>query len=514
MTTLFPLPYFVALPLLVGFVLPVLKERRERVADWIVCLATVVLMMMSISYVSTPGTVYWMGGWKPLQVLGVQKTIGIAMYCDALSALMLMLINFISFIVAVFATEYMGRYTSKPKFYCLFMLMLAGMNGVVLTGDLFNLFVFLEIASIASYALVGFGCEHEELEASFKYLVLGSVTSSFILFAIAIVYGATGTLNMAQAANVMRGNGSKALLLALAMFLMGFGLKGAMVPFHAWLPDAHPSAPAPISAMLSGLLIKALGIYALARITFCVFEMTSLVGTILMAMGMLSMVVGVLLAVGQSDFKRLLAYHSISQMGYVVLALGIGGSVLASGGSLAVANLAIIGALFHLVNHGVFKSLLFLCSGAVEYSTGTRQLTELGGLNKRMPVTSAACRIAALSISGVPPFNGFWSKLFIIVATALAGYYWVTAITVIVSFLTLISFIKVQKYALGGDLPERLNDVREVPVAMTAPLVVLAALCVVMGVMLTVPVMRVLILSPAGMVLFDGVHYAQQVLGL
>ena len=315
--------------------------------------------------------------------------------------------------------------------------MIAGMNGVILTGDFFNLFVFLEIASIASYALVAFGVEAEELEASFKYLILGGVSSVIILFGIALLYSATGTLNMAHMSMILKNGVDKNLLLFIfALFIMGFGLKSAMVPFHAWLPDAHPSAPAPISAMLSGLIIKALGIYALIRIFFIVLGILPIIKTVLMVLGALSMVIGVFLAVGQWDFKRLLAYHSISQMGYVMVGIGLA------------TPLGILGGLFHLLNHAVFKSLLFLCSGAFEYATGTRQLKELGGLIKKMPWTGASCSTAALSISGVPPFNGFWSKLIIIVALFQAKMYLLAVITVFVSFMTLISFIKVQRYAL------------------------------------------------------------------
>jgi multicomponent Na+:H+ antiporter subunit D len=199
-----------------------------------------------------------------------------------------------------------------------------------------------------------------------------------------------------------------------------------------------------------------------------------------MFLGALSMVVGVFLAVGQSDFKRMLAYHSISQMGYVTIGLGLG---LNPNVPPLVAALGLFGALYHLVNHAVFKSLLFLCSGAIEYRTGTRNRYEMGGLIRKMPVTSTACSIASLSISGVPPFNGFWSKLIIIVAFIKAGYYVYGAIAVLVAFMTLLSFIKLQRFALFGQLPARFANVKEAPFAMTAPLVVLAVLCVALGVL-------------------------------
>jgi len=474
------LPLIVALPLGVAFLMPLLEKLRapEWLLDLLATLASVLLLLFSVRLVGADDMTYWMGGWD-----GTTKGIvGISLYCDGLTRLMLVTINLVSLMAAVFSIQYMRRYTSKGFYFCLFFLMVAGMNGVALAGDMFNFYVFLEVAAIASYALVAFGVESEELEASFKYLILGGLASTFVLFGIGILYNLTGTLNMAGIRGAMGGlAGNTALHVAAGFFIMGLGLKAAMVPFHAWLPDAHPSAPAPISAMLSGVLIKALGVYALARVFFSVLGPTTQYAAVLMTLGAISMLVGVLLAVGQWDFKRLLAYHSVSQMGYVVMALGIGGAVLARGGSKTVAGLAIFGGLFHLFNHAAFKSLLFLCSGATEYATGTRQLKELGGLAHRMPVTSGCCRVASLSIAGVPPFNGFWSKLIIIVAAVQAGYYGLGTLAALVAFLTLVSFIKVQRYVIGGELPERHAAVREVPASMCAPMVVLAVVCLTAG---------------------------------
>jgi multicomponent Na+:H+ antiporter subunit D len=406
--------------------------------------------------------------------------------CDGLSRLVLVTISMVAFAAVIFSLQYMQRYTSKGFYFCLFFLMVAGMNGVALAGDMFNFYVFLEVAAIASYSLVAFGVESEELEASFKYLILGGLASTFVLFGIGILYNLTGTLNMEAIRGQMAALGNNpALLVAAAFFVMGLGLKAAMVPFHAWLPDAHPSAPAPISAMLSGVLIKVLGVYALGRVFFTVLGPRLDYATVLMALGALSMVVGVLLAVGQTDFKRLLAYSSVSQMGYIILAFGVGVAVIARGGPDAkvVAGLAIFGGVFHLFNHAATKGLLFLCSGATEYATGTRQFSELGGLAHRMPVTSWCCRIGSLSIAGVPPFSGFWSKLIIIVAVVQAGYYGLAAIAAGVAFLTLLTYIKVQRYVIGGELPERHEGVREVPVGMCVAMVALAIVCVGAGVL-------------------------------
>ena len=501
-----PLPVFIAIPLVTAFLLPIfsgLGRKGKAVATVLANLATISLLVLAVASIGQ-SRVYEVGKWSiPL---------GINLVLDGLSSLLLLAVSVVSAAAMLFSARYMEQYTAKAKFLCLFLLMVAGMNGVVLSGDIFNLFVFLEIASLASYALVGFGCEHEELEASFKYMVLGSIGSIFILFAVALVYGNTGSLNMAYISKAIQSSGLNAgLSFAMALFVVGFGLKAALVPFHAWLPDAHPSAPAPISAMLSGILIKTLGIYALARVVFNVFGVSVSMGWLLVVLGLLSMVAGAFLAIGQGDFKRLLAYSSISQIGYVVLGLGLGGLIIARDGNLAWASLAILGGLFHLVNHAVYKSLLFLTSGSVQMSTGTRQLKQMGGLAEKLPFTRATCTVASASIVGIPPFSGFWSKLILVIAAVQAHFYWVAAIIVFVSLCTLIMYLKVQRYVFLGELPENLRQIKENRGSMLVAMLFLACLCVLMGLLL-VPALRSNILQPAVDVLTGGISYSANVI--
>jgi multicomponent Na+:H+ antiporter subunit D len=498
-------PLFTVIPLAAAFLNLLVTKVNKKAADYIAFIVATVLAVMAVRMLFEAPFSYRVGGWP--------APYGILLVSDGLSAVMLAVINVVSVLSIIYSFSYMNGYTAKPKYYSLFLLMIAGMNGVVMTGDFFNLYVFLEIASIASYALVGFGTEHEELEASFKYLILGTVASTAILFGIAFLYSMTGTLNMpdlARQLDPMSGTVpfNRALAFVIALFIMGFGLKASTVPFHAWLPDAHPSAPAPISAMLSGVLIKALGVYAIARVMFSVIGPNAMVSSILMFLGALSMVVGVFLAVGQSDFKRMLAYHSISQMGYVTIGLGLG---LNPNVPPAIAALGLFGGLYHLVNHATFKSLLFLCSGSFEYRTGTRNRYEMGGLMRKMPVTGTACSIASLSISGVPPFNGFWSKLVIITAFIQAGYYIYGAIAVLVAFMTLLSFIKLQRFVLFGALPKRFAAVKEAPFSMTLPLVVLAILCVALGVLY--PFVDKGLIEAARQTLLDKMSYMGFIIG-
>ena len=491
--------WFVAIPLGVAFLLPLVAKLPKTLSDTLAVAATAALTGLALFGLGQEATLC-VGGWTPVN----DVAIGIHMRLDGLSALLLLVIAVISLAAVVYSVSYMEHYTDKARYYALFLLMVAGMNGVVLSGDMFNLFVFLEVSAIASYALVAFGTGAEELEASYKYQVMGAVGSALILLGIAILYSLSGTLNMVDMSAQLGESGQTAtILFAAVLFVVGFGLKAAQVPFHAWLPDAHSSAPAPISAMLSGVLIKALGVYAMMRVFFTVVGLSKELSVVLMALGALSMIVGVILAIGQSDLKRLLAYSSISQVGYVTLGLGIGAAALLAG-QPEVASLAILGALFHLVNHATFKSLLFLSAGAIEHGTGTRNLEEMEGLRHSMPVTSFTTLIGSFAIAGVPPFNGFWSKLIIIVAAVQAGFYGLAAAAALVAVLTLATFLKVQGRVFFGRPASGSGQVHEAPAPMCMSMIVLAVLCVGLGALLLDP-LRPLVLEPAVKVLQQGI---------
>lgn len=485
------LPFFVTIPLAAAFLITLFGKKIKASCEILSVASTLFLLAMSACLICLvppqKALIYNIGG--------IAAPFGISLVADGLSVFMLVTVNLIAFLVSVFSINYIKRYTDTWKFYTLFMLLVAGMNGVLAAGDLFNLYVFLEISAIAGYSLVAFGTKGEELEASFKYAVMGAVGSSFILLGIAFIYSHTSTLNMADIAASIAGKGESAVIpFASVLFLMGFCLKGALVPFHAWLPDAHTSAPTPISAMLSGVLIKVLGVYSLLRIFFNVIGVNTRVLAIFMFLGALSIMVGVILAVGQWDFKRLLAYHSISQIGYIILGIGLGSPA------------GIFGGLFHLFNHSVFKSLLFLNSGAVDYSTGTRSLHEMGGLKEKMPITANTSLIASMAIAGVPPLNGFFSKLIIILACIQANHIGYAFWAVSGSLLTLASFMKVQKYAFLGALNQKWQNIKEVPATMLAAMVVLAVICVAGG-LLAVPAFSSFIRSGA-QALLNGGGYA------
>ncbi len=488
--------YLIAIPLAGAFLIPILNKFWKKLPDIVtglVVAANLALALYLVLFLKTP-SVYTFGNW-PIPL-------GIVFTVDKLSVFILFVVALIEFFAYIFAIKYMDHFTGNGKFYTLYLLMLVGMNGVVMTGDLFNMFVFMEIASIASYALVAFGTEAEELEASFKYMVMGEIASLMILLAIAFIYAATGTLNLAhltQAFAVMEKTTGFYFILVLLVF--GFSLKAALAPFISWLPDAHPSAPAPVSSLLSGVFIKVLGIYALSRIIFNVYGFTPqsspFVFNALIILGLASIIVGGLLALHQTGYKRLLADSTISQVGYIVLALGIGN------------EFALIGAMAHVLSHAIGKGLLFLTAGAVEYQVGERDLRKFsGGLGIQMPWTSFSYNLGALSIAGMPPFLGFFSKLFIILGALKAGKITPAIIAALFAVITLGYLLKIAKKVFWGK--EGIGGIKEAPFGMVLSMICLVALLLGGGVFFFW--VKDTLLLPASNVLLGGSEYARIVL--
>jgi len=508
------IPLFVITPLAATFLIMIIGRFIKEFNKYFTSLTLLILVIISFYCLFKTGgnvSVYKVGGWEPINRI----PIGIYMVMDGFSTIIVCIINSIGFLSAFYSISYIKRYTAENYFYALFCLMIAGMNGVVLSGDLFNIFVFLEISVISAYSLVAFGVEKNELEASFKYQVLGSIASFLILFGIGFIYWKTRTLNIADIKEAFSSGYDKSYYLFVQILMLsGFGLKAAIIPFHAWLPDAHSSAPSPISAMLSGVLIKAVGIYVIIRLFFNMFIISEEMAILITTLGTISMLIGGILMIGQWDVKRLFAYSSICQIGYVVLSVGIGMILISRGLKHDVAVLSIAGGLFHLINHAAFKSLLFLNAGAIEYRTGTRDLKEIGGLARYMPVTSSTSFIASMSISGIPPFNGFFSKLIIIIAAIMAKFYLLAALTVIVSIITLASFLKFQRYAFYDkqEYPKEPKP-KEVPFPMVFSMIVLSIVCLLLS-LLVFPGFRDAVLTPAIDILMDPLKYSSQIIGL
>ncbi len=495
------LPLFIAVPLAGAFLVPLLSKLWSRFSDIIASIASAGLLVISIygwlfSRAMGLPLQHWVGGWR---------IIGIAMWFDALTALVVLIINVVGFCATLYSIRYLDRYTTgRWKFYTLLLLLLAGLNGLAISGDLFNIFVFIEISAIASYALVAFGTEEEEVEAAFKYMVLGEVGGAVLLFAIALLYARTSTLNLGTLGQALAAMGRTPFYwFVIATLLIGFAIKMGMEPFHAWLADAHFSAPAPISAMLSGVFIKVTGVYAMCRLMFNVFGVsraeTPAFFNLLIAFGAVSMVLGGLLAYSQSDYKRLLAYSSISQIGYILIALGIGN------------YWGFAGALFHVLAHALGKGTLFFASGSVEMQAGTRELEKLRGLERTMPFTSWAHILGAFSMAGVPPFAGFFSKLFIIIGAIAARMYWLAFLAALFSVVTLSYLVKVVNTAFFARKDEELTPAKESPATMVFAMAILVILLLVVGIGFR-EVLEQLV-GPAVKVLLNGLDYTRLMLG-
>ena len=441
---------------------------------------------------------YWMGGRVPAG----GYAIGIALEVDALSLFFALLVSVAVFVSGVYSIQYMRHDDNEREYYTLFLMLGGGVMGLVLSGDLFNMFIMVEILTFAAVALTAFrNTARGALEAAFKYLVVGSIGSTCILVGTAMLYAQAHTLNLAQLAQVIPGNLNTATKVAFALLFVGFGTKAFIVPFHPLAADAHGAAPASISVMISGVLTKS-GIYGIIRLTYFLFQTMNL-GTmqfLLVFIGSLSMFICVTMALAQHDFKRLLAFHSISQIGYVLTAVGLCTALGVSAG------------LYHAMNHTLFKGLLFLAAGAVLHETGTTDLGKLGGLSRKMPYTTVLFLIGAFSISGIPPFNGFASKWMIYQATyqkavesGNIGFLLVTIIALVTSVLTLASFVKVSQSVFFGQLPKELENVKEVPFGMRFAMAIFALLCVLTG--LFPNLVTTYITEPAARAVFSVAQY-------
>jgi len=453
------LPGLILVPLVAAFVIALAGENLRRLGAGLIVAVSGFLAVFSLRLgLGLQGTIQYTSGHGKLP--------GLMLMVDGLSAFMLCVMNLVAFFVAIYSVAYARKYVGQWKFFCLFSLFLTGINGVLIAGDLFNLYLFLEVVAVTSYFLVAFGTDAEGLEASFKYAVMGAVASAFILLGLALFYLYAGTLNLPDMASVIMLRGvSKPILFIIVLFIMGFGLKASFVPFHAWLPYAHSAAPAPVSAMLSGVSIKVLGLYAISRLFFNVIGINPQIAWTFITIGTISMVAASTLAFAQTDLKRLYAYSSIGQVGYIALGLGIG------------TPMAISGALLHLMNHSFSKSLLFLASGRIEEAMGTRDIRKIEGLTATEPVAGYGTLVGALSISGMPPFGGFWSKFMIIFGCVQGGHPVFAMIAAFTAILTLAYYFRALSPVLFG--VERAKPAKRAGALIAVPLSALAILALI-----------------------------------
>jgi multicomponent Na+:H+ antiporter subunit D len=420
------------------------------------------------------------------QVLGLNLT------ADELSFVLLLSSAMVIFVTALLGGAMVAD--AKQRFYFMNALLvsLIGMNGAVLVSDLFSLYIFLEITAVASFLLIAFNRDRHGLEGAFKYIIMSAVATVLMVTGIALFLLAAHSASFGVIHKAVCAPGANPLVrIALGAFLCGLFIKGGLVPFHGWVPGAYSAAPAPVSVLLAGAATKISGIYGLIRLGLKgaysaappiallakpswatdLFAGSASFSEVMMLIGMASIVVGAFAAIAQTDMKRLLAWSSISQVGYIVLGLGCG------------TPLAVVGAVFHLFNHATFKSLLFVNSAAVEQQLKTTDMERLGGLGGRMPVTATTSVVGLLSAAGVPPLSGFWSKLLIILALWQADHRVYAILAVLMSVVTLAYLLMMQRKVFFGKVREGLEGTREASPGLVLASAALAGVTVGAGVL-------------------------------
>ncbi len=465
------------IPLLFAFLTPLVNKISDDLRDILFLLG----LSLTALFVGVMAYEVWIeGGWTYVFGAstpsgGTYSTFRILFVADGFSVLATITIIIAAVGAGIYSFGFMKGYSSMEKFYTLFLLTLAGVNGMVLTGDLFNLFVWFEVTSIASCALIAFtNFRGKSVEAALKYMILSVVGGLLVLFSIGLLYGQYGVLNFTLLGASIQMTFIDRL--ALGLLLIVFAMKASSVPMHMWAPDAYTEAPGPATPFIA---ITSLGsLFVLFRIIFTVFRVSmapTMVGTLIIIFGVLSMFVGVTMALTQSDIKRLIAYLSISQVGYMMVAVGVGLTTLTGEGFSGVGTLAMKGGLFHMLNDGVYKALLFLSAIAVYHATGTRDLNKLGGLAHTMPYTTIFFLIGGLSIAGVPPLSGFSSKIMIYESIYMFNPI-LAIIALVVSIMTLAIIGKAFFNIFLG--PDQGLSVGEVPKSMLAGMVILTVIVV------------------------------------
>jgi len=420
MDTLLALP--VVLPAITGAVVLLLRwtRRLQRIVSLVGAAALFGVGATLLVQVSNHGIqAAQMGGWP--------APFGITLVADTLSAGLVTLTGFVALCVAIYSIAGLDPAREEFGFHTMFHILLMGINGAFITGDIFNMYVWFEVLLISSFVLLVLGNGREQLDGAVKYVGINLVASVSFLSAIGLLYGMTGALNLADLAGSMqniRGSGLEATVAML--FLIGFGIKAALFPLYFWLPASYHTPPAPIAAIFAGLLTK-VGIYSLIRIFTLLFpEPTGYTQNVLLVVAAATMIIGVLGALVQRHVLRLLSFLVISAMGYIVMGLGF------------FTTLGLVGAVFYIFQDVLTKSTLFLIGGIMERETGTTQIPEMGGLYEHRPLLAIAFVVPAFSLAGFPPFPGFWGKLTLVQAGLEAGQWTLVAVALVVGLLTLL----------------------------------------------------------------------------
>ncbi len=451
----------------------ILLRRRRLVLGFsmIVAWVTFAISIMLTHRVLTEGTLsYALGGWV--------APWGIEYRVDLLSALLLMLVSGIGAAVLTYAPASLDEEVGNDRHYLFctaYLLCLAGLLGISITGDLFNLFVFLEISSLSSYAMISLGKSRRALTAAFQYLILGTIGATFILIGIGLMYQMTGTLNMADMAQrLTQTTGTRTLLVAFAFFTVGVALKMALFPLHLWLPSAYTYAPSVTSAFLAATATK-VSVYVLVRFVFSVFGTEFAFGVtrldpILLTMSLLAIFLASTVAIFQTNIKRMLAYSSVAQIGYMTLGI-----------SLANLN-GLTAGITHVFNHGLIKGALFMAMGCIVLRLGSAELDDMAGLGRRMPMTMLAWVFGGLGLIGVPLTAGFISKWYLISAALDRGWWPVALLVLLSSLLALIYVWRVVETAYFREPSDGQGPLKEAPLSMLIPTWVIVGATLFFGV--------------------------------
>ncbi|MEA2032157.1 MAG: monovalent cation/H+ antiporter subunit D family protein [Euryarchaeota archaeon] len=469
----------IAISLLSAFTILIAGWRNKKSCCFISIATILVQFVMSIfilNHVLTKGTIYyWLGGWKPPW--------GIEYVVDALNAYILVILLFLALLCVMYSKRNVEHELPHKivQYYVLYQLLVTGLCGVTVTGDIFNMYVFVEIFSLSAYALIA-SRGGIALKASFTYLVLGSIGACFFLLGIGFLYSVTGTLNMHDLSLLLPPlYGNRVVQAAFVFFIVGLGIKMALFPLHTWLPDAHSFAPAEISAMLSGIIIE-VSTYAFIRISFSVFTLDFItmympVTTLICWVAAAAMIYGSVLAIAQYNLKRMLAYSSVANVGYIMLGVGLCTST----------SFGLTPALMHVLNHALMKACMFLAAGAFIYKFDLWEIKDFKGLGRKMPYTTIAFILAALAMIGMPPSVGFVTKLYLAIACFKAGQFMFVAVIFFSTLLILFYFWRVIEYMYirveeEGETAKEVK-VEEIPWSMLIPVLVLGILCFVVGVL-------------------------------
>lgn len=488
----------IVIPMFLALLTPIISLLKMEFAWYMAMLSATASFLISMSilyHILSTGDVilYHLGGWLP--------PIGIEYRIDCLNGFVLVVITFIALISTIYAKQSVAieiKAEKTPAFYTVFMLFLLGLYGMIVTNDVFNLYVFLEITSLTGYALVAMGSDKRSLMASFNYLILGTIGATFILIGVGYLYMITGTLNMIDMSRLLvKYYDSNVMFTAFAFIITGLMLKVALYPLHFWLPSAYTYAPSAVSAVMAATSTK-VAAYVMIRLFFTVFHIKIIsqyipVAEIVMIIASISVLMGSILAISQTDIKRMLAYSSIGQIGYIVL----GATVLHSA--------ALTGGILHILNHALMKCGLFFVAGSIFYKLGTTRINDLRNLSRIMPLQAGAFTLLALSMIGIPLTGGFVTKWYLIEGSILSGDWYLVPVILLSSLLTVIYFGRVINLMYFSDNSSH-NNIKPIkaPLGMVVPTIIITFLSILFGIFATVPVE---IASKAAIEIMGGSHW-------